>query len=481
MQFPQSPFYSQSNDKLTKETVIYLTLVIRGRLDPDVLHRKALELVAHWPILGGSLDLKSSPYSISKGSECDFRVRELRASTLSKYSSFLGNMIKTRDMVRSGTKPWAPDTTSDSSLDDIAHFNSISRAASPPTSIFTLRVTILDDATIFGFRVPHYVTDGTGLYEIVKAYSNIVAGNSVQKLIPPPDINVPISQCIRNDGDQNIIFSELLSQDVSICKADEIHTRGIWPAIKQAVNILIHNYASFLQGMSFSNGYVYLPREFISELHNQCQKEVSVVNRSSSDGEIILSKLDVLVAWFLKVSYKHMPPESDEGPFDLIHMMSYRFCTQIPGDGSEDSNSMTYLRNSHAAMCLRWSSFRKFQAMKLAQVALAVRALVNYNKSESSVKSFLKFYEVHVDATLSYGPKGARVGYLPVVTSWTTFPYFELDFSSALEKKEPYSDVGHDTMGKVVFVDPQIQSGFGIQIRPIIIVTKDSHQGISAE
>ena len=54
MEFP-AKHNSRTNEMNSKDTTVFVGLVIRGRLDEKILQKKAQKLVSLWPVLGGHL------------------------------------------------------------------------------------------------------------------------------------------------------------------------------------------------------------------------------------------------------------------------------------------------------------------------------------------------------------------------------------------------------------------------------------------
>lgn len=55
---PSEPYSGLTNNPITKDSSVFIGIVVRGSLDVDVLKDKATELIAKWPVLGGKLITK---------------------------------------------------------------------------------------------------------------------------------------------------------------------------------------------------------------------------------------------------------------------------------------------------------------------------------------------------------------------------------------------------------------------------------------
>ena len=213
-------------------------------------------------------------------------------SELSKY--FPINFTKEGIRSLNPSVPWISAETG--TTDDVIHFDSLSFSNLPPKTNFALRVTILNDATLLGFRIPHYLADGQSMFDVVKAYCDLVADRDILRLVPPPDIQMPLSQLTKSDLDPPLI--NVVPEGVNICTADEVHTIGLWNRITRASGILLRHLTNGLfASRDFSERYIYLPKQLVLCWQSECQRQLEAAGLV----EVKLSKLDVIAAWYLKV------------------------------------------------------------------------------------------------------------------------------------------------------------------------------------
>lgn len=55
---PSEPYNGLTNSPITKDTTIFIGIIVRGALVVDVLRDKARELIEKWPVLGGKFVTK---------------------------------------------------------------------------------------------------------------------------------------------------------------------------------------------------------------------------------------------------------------------------------------------------------------------------------------------------------------------------------------------------------------------------------------
>ena len=116
-----------------------------------------------------------------------------------------------------------------------------------------------------------------------------------------------------------------------------------------------------------------------------------------------------------------------------------------------------------------------FHSFELAQVALTFRSAILLNKRVSVMKKYHEFYENNADKSIAFGPVGTRLGFLSIISSWCSFPYYELEFSSGLEK--PIGPTKPSRLGEVMFVHPTALGPLRVQIKPVTVVVKDENGG----
>ena len=168
-----------------KTCTIFLGLVISGRLSPELLKDAALTLISQWPELGGYIDSSTTPATIhpdATGGSFDFKARRLEGKTLASTALPCPNEKSTTE------KPEAPQfyPIDAKEAEPLFHFESMDSMGRVPKNIFALRATVLDDATLLGFRLPHMFSDGEGTCEVVKAFATVLSEGQLPKLTKRP-------------------------------------------------------------------------------------------------------------------------------------------------------------------------------------------------------------------------------------------------------------------------------------------------------
>lgn len=402
------------------------------------------------------------------GSSLDFKVRK-ESSTASKFLAIDLEFAESESRVPMFAK-LSPNAA------QLIHFDSLLPLKIPPNQIFTLRVTLLEDATLLGFRMPHFLTDAQAGFDVIKAYCDLLAGNTIPTLAPPPDYKLPLSQLVRQDLQTSSSTSHTL-EGVRIFRPDESFTIGIWHILRLAL-ILI--WRSLTEGLFASNtyetGYALLPKNLVARWQADCQEELE----NSKIHGISLSKQDIVTAWLLKVIpymfqlNSHLTKKGAfagirkvNHHFDLVYPFDSRFSINAPKEGT------IYLKDSHYYVQIRWPSISKLQNSSLAQVALAIRLGVLQTRNSDTMKQYHEFYEKHINDAISFGPPGFEPGYHLIVSSWTGFSFHGLDFSNAL--LEPKSETSDARIGKAVFMQPSVFGPLKVENKPTMIVLKDQH------
>ncbi|KAI5844027.1 hypothetical protein DFP73DRAFT_75213 [Morchella snyderi] len=456
-----------TNNTLTKDITLFIGLVIPSVLDISKLKNAHEELVKHWPILGGTLITSTKPYSFTTGTTIDFQSRIL-PTTLAATLPFDFHT----PLTASAPSPTLHAHAGGDPKDAVFHFDSMRPMNKLPATLFALRVTLLQDATLLGFRVPHHLVDGKGMFEIVSAYATTLSRGteSLPQLVLPLDVHV-----LRGNGSEGVKLSELVEgkddlpetvkEGARFVDPRENFTTGLWSLVKFIVRLLVNQVLRPMVGLGEKgeDRYVHVSGACIEDWVKRCQVEL---DKAAERGELEegaglrLTRNDVLSAYWLKAGHAALKP--DNGPIDLMYNLNYRPHLRSASPGT------TYLHNSYYNIRANFPSFSAFQKLPLSRLALEIRLCVLRNKQPSAVRKTLQFMEDTVDKVLSPGVPGGRPDFLPFLSSWTTFEYNRLDFSGACEKGQE---------GRVEFTHAYCAFPGGIDIRPFGVTLKDGKGG----
>lgn len=183
--------------------------------------------------------------------------------------------------------------------DEYFHFDSLKPLNLLPNNLFTLRVTCLNDATLLGFRIPHHFCDGESVYHVIQGYCDIVAGQKCKTLINPPDVEFPLSKFL----EKNTKFplpAGLGIDDVPFLHPNEKLLTGIRPWVHY-VGYAVAKMIGAKLGLAQKSEekLVHLPGPMVDQWRKDCEKESDDAGTEAPR----LSNLDIITAWFLKVSY----------------------------------------------------------------------------------------------------------------------------------------------------------------------------------
>jgi hypothetical protein len=232
------------------------------------------------------------PYSLTSGNLVDFQARE-SDSLLADYLPF---DFEATDV----DKPTYSKNIE--GIDHVFHFNTIRFFNRIPQTLFTLRVTILRDATLLGFRVPHHFSDGQSIYDIIKGYCDLVSDRPIPTVTLPPAITTPLSACVQGEDS---LPASVSSESAPFVDAAENFAIGTIAVVKYVWNWLSRDIAAKLGfGDKTEERYIHLPGKLVQQWRNDCQKELEQLAKDGALTEgagIELTKNDVIAAWFLKV------------------------------------------------------------------------------------------------------------------------------------------------------------------------------------
>jgi hypothetical protein len=178
-----------------------------------------------------------------------------------------------------------------------------------PKNLLTIRVTVLKDATLLGFRVPHHLCDGESVFHVIKTYRDIVAGQQIRTFVMPPDIDHPLSQVLQQDTEFPLP-NGLGTEDVPYLHPSEKLLVGLRPWVHY-VGYAVSRMVGAKLGISpkFEEKFIHLPGPLVEGWRSECQKELEQAAESKGIDVPTISKLDVITAWFLQVrNYPSLKP-----------------------------------------------------------------------------------------------------------------------------------------------------------------------------
>lgn len=141
------------------------------------------------------------------------------------------------------------------------------------------------------------------MFDVVKAYCDLVCNRSIPKLVLPPDITTPLSTLV--EGEDSLPVG--LSME---------NIRFLDPAENFALgNLHLASHIGYLAVQSIGQlvglverteeRYIHLSGQLVQRWQDNCQKELE---RMVKSGELLegagieLTKNDVITAWYLKVT-----------------------------------------------------------------------------------------------------------------------------------------------------------------------------------
>lgn len=294
---PSSSYPTHALDNTyIKTCTLFIGLAVQGRLSTSILHEKAFRLISKWPELGGHLDTSTTPPTIHPdptGSHLDFKSRRLDGTRLADSGIPLG--YHNHPGVNEGKPEYHNVETR--KMEDLFHFDAMdwTGLGRPPTGILGLRVTVLDDATLLGFRLPHSFSDAEGAYEILSAFASSVGGNEniPNTRIRPPKVSAELASLpvdsvdpVPKSDDEGFVQHSANDFRVGVTGFLNYIVRGLVCGISEAV---------FARKQP-RHKMIRLPAAYVTELKRSVQ-EFSEMN------EFAVSTGDVISAWLLKVRY----------------------------------------------------------------------------------------------------------------------------------------------------------------------------------
>ncbi|KAF3935473.1 hypothetical protein ABW20_dc0109976 [Dactylellina cionopaga] len=205
--------------------------------------------------------------------------------------------------------------------------------------------------------------------------------------------------------------------------------------------------------------HIYLPANFIKDLQESCQKEVDGILASTGE-EAIISKMDVVNAWWLKRIYANLRE-------NIVVTMGYafNFSDRIPQVSSEK-----FFQGHYYGVYLPLGTVAEVKKESIARLALKIRRSVARAKQPSVIRDNLEFFESVQNQKIIPQPKGGEIEGCPLFSSWNRFPFEKLDFSPAL--------AGNQGTGRVLFNNSRIVLPMNITWKPKLLFFNDAEGGV---
>ncbi|EPS41624.1 hypothetical protein H072_4498 [Dactylellina haptotyla CBS 200.50] len=452
-EWPQE-YTLKTNEPLAQDCVTVVCLGVSGRLDVGFLKEKHGELVQRWPVLGGLLVTKQSPYSMTTGDNVDFEHREID----SKLIDVAPVDFELSKHEREGDKPVIrPYRTGKQYLTvpDL-YFGAVSTLNITVGTLFAIRVTLLQDATIIAFKFSHFFIDGQGCYDVIEQYNNLLWGKQVPRAVPPPGIHKKLSEMISGHDTMPVEPPEKGGWEYNR-NFLQVGSFGLVSTIAQTI---LSDYSAKI-GLTepVIEKHIYLPPRFIEMLQESCQMEINDL-RIGGEEKIKLSKMDVINAWWLKRIYSNL-----RGSIVLNMGYAFNFGDKIPQNPTEK-----YFQGHYYGLYVPMGTVADLKEQSIAQTALKIRRNVSLAKQPSVIRANLEYLESIQTEKIIPTAKGGENEGSPLFSSWNRFPFEKLDFSPALK--------GSPETGRVIFNNPRIVLPLNIKWKPKLLFFNDPEGGI---
>lgn len=284
-------------------------------------------------------------------------------------------------------------------------------------SNFARRVTLLQDATLLNFTMPHSVVDARSLFEVVCAFCAMLKNDPIHKIQLPPDVRGIQMSSLVGDGLQDE------KQPVnSGSQASYNDHRQTWrPNLYSISRVCGKNFktaflSSRLGSSRMQDALICIPQQWLDTAREECMRERDL-DESLGDVTTQLSKNDTIIAWFLKLLYGH---ESQSEPMDL-------FCPlDIHGFTKQEESEAPYLHNDFSTLRCHLTA-AELKKSPNHWIANRVRNTLLSYKNTSSARDHWRFLEDSASKIKMPNSTGQSV----YITSWAAFDFAKLNFSGA--------------------------------------------------
>lgn len=314
-------------------------------------------------------------------------------------------------------------------------------------TVFKIRVTILRDATLLCFGIAHHLCDGTDCFKVVQAFSDLLSNKPIPLFVLPPDAKgIRLSDTMKV---KTRCAKEKL--DIYYKRHAENYDSGLFRLGRLFWRVLVTKFAEKIGLVEkLVVKFIHVPGAWVDDLRTKLQDQLN-----KSDPDIRLTRNDVIAAWYLKTIY--FPQVTSHDTVDYYGPVNYRSFINPPEVGT------FYIHNSVGVLRCKFS-VEQLKNEPLASIARNIRLKTLQYTCPASIEQHLRFSEENVSRTLALRTR--RGGNLAnvLLSQWTTFDYFGLNFSGANLNGQKAS---------VLFVNPAVTIPFNFEIWPTAFIEKN--------
>ncbi|KAK0553618.1 hypothetical protein OC846_002459 [Tilletia horrida] len=310
-------------------------------------------------------------------------------------------------------------------------------------AIFAAHVVNFADGAAFTFTVPHACFDGAGAKKVLVAYLELLRGEPMST--PPPPLGYdPFSQYAPDPS-----RLEQIAQDG--CDEEAIRSKEITPPPPEQWRVLgVVGVIVFLWYTAYDYFFdrpvkkmdrvmIYLPPKYVNKLKDQTRTEIEAEYGAETANSLRLSRANAMHAWVLK---NELARRVDVNPDRMaMHGTLANIRYRLPrGLASIHPN---YTSNCLAVVATPSKTTRELAASSMGAIAYDLRETLQRQTTPEAMEEFVRWQSWRgTPASLGGGmEEGGTAVFFPtkarftMITDWTKFGLWDLDFSGALPKR----------------------------------------------
>ncbi|CAD6900729.1 unnamed protein product [Tilletia controversa] len=328
-------------------------------------------------------------------------------------------------------------------------------------ALFTVHVTNFADGAGFTFTVPHASFDGAGAKVVLDAYLGLLRGEAIESMAPigydpfmrfAPKPTSPAATSVKSDAGakRSSRLSIITKRDKRA--ASSASSEPPQPAQWRILSILSLLVLCYYIGKDYifdrperkmKRVMIFVPPKFIESLKQQVQRDVKAEHGAERLEELRLSRANALHAWVLQNELARrvdVKPDRMTAHGTLANMR-FRLPAGLP------AIHPTYTGNCLVPIVTPLTTTRKLASSSLGALAYDVRSSLLEQSTPEEMEHYVRWQTWRGTPAAQGGglqKTGMAVFFPPnarftLVTDWTKFGLWDLDWSGALPTHSSFS------------------------------------------
>ncbi|KAI0169617.1 hypothetical protein GGR52DRAFT_592186 [Hypoxylon sp. FL1284] len=253
--------------------------------------------------------------------------------------------------------------------------NNIKHYLSTDEPLICLHINSFTDGTVVSLTFPHSLSDAMGMSDLLRAWTRVLRDQSTKSLP------------LQLEGAREDITETVGSSDDKIAQNTKFVLEDQQTAGLSLVTFMARYAWDMLTRRNIEAHHIYLPANFISHLHKQAEKELSVKNADGSHSAPFVSDGDLITAWGSRmVLSSSLSSTSASSTAVICNVFDMR---KRLGPLLKPSSSAAYLQNLILPSTTVLTA-AETRGLGVSGLALRVRAALAEQTGEAQVRGLMR-------------------------------------------------------------------------------------------